>query len=457
MSYIPHTDADRREMLSAIGVEAIDDLFNDIPQALRIARLNLPHGMSELEVARHLAALAEQNANLNEYACFLGAGAYDHFVPSVVRALTARGEFATAYTPYQPEVSQGSLQAIFEYQTMICELTGMPVSNASMYDGASALAESALLTTAASRTRGDILIAKSVHPDYRATVATYMQGHDESPQEIPYDDKTGAIRLDILESMLSDKTAGVLIQHPNLFGALEPMAEIGDLVKRAGASFVASVNPVSLGLLAPPSAYGADIVVGEGQPLGNAISFGGPYLGFFAVSEALTRKIPGRLIGETHDLEGRRANVMTLRAREQDIRREKATSNICTNQALNALAACIHLSAIGKEGFRKLAELNAQKAHYAAAQLASIHGFRTRFTAPFFNEFVVECPQDVGVLNRALRKQKILGGLELRRYYPELGHSALIAVTEMRTRAEIDALASGMAAAAQSHAPKVVR
>jgi glycine dehydrogenase subunit 1 len=437
--YTPHTDEEREEMLRAIGVESVDDLFDQIPENLRIARLNLPSGMSELEVARHVRSLAARNANLDDYISFLGAGAYDHFIPSVVRVLTSRGEFSTAYTPYQPEVSQGTLQAVYEYQTLICALTGMDIANASMYDGASALAEAAILCLHATR-RNEVVIARSVHPEYRATVATYLRGADVRIREVDYDDDTGTTRLDALESNVCDKTAAVVVQHPNFFGALEPVDEIRRLAHGAGALYVACVNPVSLGVLRPPGEYGADVVVGEGQPLGNPLAFGGPYLGFFAVTSALMRRVPGRLSGETQDTDGRRACVLTLRAREQDIRREKATSNICTNQALNALAACVHLSALGRRGFSELAELNLQKAHYAHRVLTALPGVAGRFSAPFFNEFVLRLPRDVEATNQRLLQRRIIGGLPLRRFYPNLGDCCLFAVTETRTRADIHAL-----------------
>ena len=434
-------------MLEVIGVNSIDDLFLDIPEDLRIARLNVADGLTELDLTRHMRSIAAKNANLDDYASFLGAGAYDHFLPSVVTPLILRGEFSTAYTPYQPEVSQGTLQAVYEYQTMICALTGMAISNASMYDGASAFAEAALVALNTTRGISEIVVAKTVHPEYRATLATYLRGRDVTIKEIPYDDATGTIDIAALEDAVSDKTAGVLVQYPNFFGALEPMTEIGEIAHKAGAQFVVAVNPISMGLLKPPGEYDADIVVGEGHALGNPIAFGGPYLGFFAVSEKLIRRIPGRLSGETTDVDGRRACVLTLRAREQDIRREKATSNICTNQALNALAACVYLAAVGKEGMREVATLNAQKAHYALGQL-SVNGFESRFDAPFFNEFVVKYPSDVETLNEALLDEKIIGGLPLGRFYPELSDCALVAVTEMRTREQIDAMAATLKQAA---------
>ncbi|GIX07092.1 MAG: glycine dehydrogenase [Candidatus Poribacteria bacterium] len=441
MSYVPHTEAERREMLQAIGVSSIEELFADIPAALRRTHWNLPQGLSELEVVRHLTALAEKNETLDRYVCFLGAGAYDHYIPAVVEALVSRGEFATAYTPYQPEVSQGTLQAIFEYQSLICELTGMPVANASMYDGASALAEAALLALNAARNREEILLLRSIHPEYRTTVRTYLTPRKTPIRTVPFEAKTGTVDLEALEAQLSDRTAAVLVQYPNFFGCLEPMAAIAERTKRAGALLVVCTNPIALGVLKPPGQYGADIVVGEGQPLGNPIAFGGPYLGFFAVTEALMRRMPGRVVGETRDRAGRRAFVMTLRAREQDIRREKATSNICTNQSLNALAACVYLAALGKEGLREVATLNLQKAHYAAERLGALPGFSLRFSAPFFNEFVLKCSVAPERLIEYALKHQVLAGLPLRRWEPELPEGLLLCVTERRTREEIDRLA----------------
>lgn len=432
-------------MLDAIGVDSIDDLFLDIPEELRIARLDLPDGLSEMDTLRHLRSFAGRNANLDDYVSFLGAGAYDHFIPAVVGAITSRGEFATAYTPYQPEVSQGTLQAIFEYQSLICALTDMDVSNASLYDGASATAEAALLALNVGRKRDEIVVARSVHPEYRATVRTYLTGASATCVEAPYDPATGVTDLAALRRLVSERTAGVVVQQPNFFGGLEPTAEIGDIARGAGAQYIANVNPISLALLKPPGAYGADVVVGEGQPLGAEVSYGGPYLGFFAVTEKLMRRTPGRLVGETRDVDGKRANVLTLRAREQDIRREKATSNICTNQSLNALAACVYMCAMGKEGIQEVAELCLRKAHYLRDRLCDLPGIEPLFSAPYFHEFAVRLPGDVAATMSALADRGFLGGVPLGRFDPGLSDCALLAVTERRTRDEMDRFVSAVA------------
>jgi glycine dehydrogenase subunit 1 len=425
-------------MLDAIGVDTIDDLFLDISEELRIARSGLPDGLSEMDTLRHMHALAGQNANLDEYVSFLGAGSYDHFIPSVVGAMTSRGEFATAYTPYQPEVSQGTLQSIFEYQSLICALTGLDVSNASLYDGASATAEAVLLALNVGRGRDDIVLVGGLHPEYRATVATYLTGQSATFVDAPRDAASGVTDLDALRQLVGDTTAAVAVQHPNFFGCLEPTAEIGAVAKDAGAQFVAVVNPISLAVLAPPGEYGADIAVGEGQPLGNDVSYGGPSLGFFAVTDKLMRRTPGRLVGETHDADGRRANVLTLRAREQDIRREKATSNICTNQSLNALAACVYMCAMGKEGMREVAYLCLRKAHYLHDRLCELPGVQPAFDAPFFHEFALRLDADVDATLASLAEQRFLGGVPLGRFDAALSDVLLLAVTERRTRDEMD-------------------
>ena len=432
-------------MLDAIGVDSIDDLFLDIPEELRIARLNMPDGLSEMDTLRHLRSLSERNAHLDEYVSFLGAGAYDHFIPSVVGAITSRGEFATAYTPYQPEVSQGTLQAIFEYQSLICALTEMDVSNASLYDGASATAEAALLALNVGRGRDEIVLLGGVHPEYRATVETYLSGAAGECIAAACDPATGVTDLDALRGLVSDRTAGVVMQHPNFFGCLEPAAAIGEIAHGAGAQFIANVNPISLALLQPPGAYGADIVVGEGQPLGNEVSYGGPYLGFFAVTDKLMRRTPGRLVGETRDIEGRRANVLTLRAREQDIRREKATSNICTNQSLNALAACVYMCAVGKQGIQEVAELCLRKAHYLRDRLCELPGVEPEFSAPVYHEFALRLPGEVDATMSALADRGFLGGVPLGRFDDSLSDCALLAVTERRTRAEMDRFVDAVA------------
>lgn len=439
MNYIANTDEQRAEMLRDIGVKTFDELLHDIPAELRDIRLNLPEGLAELELIRHLRELSEGNVNLDQFTSYLGAGAYDQFIPSVVKAMLSRGEFYTAYTPYQPEVSQGTLQAIYEYQSLICELTKMAVSNASMYDGASALGEAAILALNASK-GSEIVVSSACHPEYRTVVRSYLHGVDIPVHEIPFS-PDGTTDLEKLAAVVNEDTAGVLLQNPNFFGCVEPMEDAAEIAHANGALFVACVNPISLGLLKPPGEYGADLAVGEGQPLGNPISFGGPYLGFFAVTEKLMRKIPGRLSGQTTDSEGRRGFVLTLQAREQHIRREKATSNICTNQALNALAACVYLSTMGKNGIRDVASLNLQKSHYAQNKLGEIDGFERKFSAPFFNEFVLQCPKPPDDINEELLNHKIIGGLPIEKFYPGLKNSALFCVTEMRTRDEIDALA----------------
>ncbi len=443
MDYISNTDEQRREMLREIGVESFDELLIDIPEALRNIKLNLPDALSELELIKKLQELSEQNADLNHYTSYLGAGAYDHFIPSVVQHITSRSEFYTSYTPYQPEVSQGTLQAIYEYQSLVCELTGMDVSNASLYDGASALGEAAILTLNATN-RTEIVISETTHPEYRTVLKSYLHGLETPVHEIPYT-KDGMTDLDCLADAVNEHTAGVLLQNPNFFGCIEQMAEAAEIAHAAGALFVACVNPISLGILKAPGEYGADVAVGEGQPLGNPLAFGGPYLGFFAVTQKLMRKMPGRVSGQTKDTEGRRGFVLTLQAREQHIRREKATSNICTNQALNALAACVYLSAMGKRGIQEVAHLNVQKSHYAQEKLCELDGFARKFAAPFFNEFVLQCNANPNDINKKLLEQKIIGGLPLEKFYPELQNCVLFCVTEMRTKEDIDTLCKALA------------
>jgi glycine dehydrogenase subunit 1 len=436
--YISNTPEQQLEMLASIGLETIEDLFQDIPEQVRLRRdLDLPPAVAETELVKLMREKAQQNCHLDEYACFLGAGAYDHFVPSVIDQLISRQEFYTAYTPYQPEISQGTLQSIFEYQTMICELTGMDVSNASMYDGASALAEAALMACQATR-RSKVLVAKSVHPESREVVNTYCRFRGVSVEETGY--SNGQVDLNGLEEKLTPDIAAVLVQTPNFFGIIESLQEIGDLAHRNKSLFIVSVDPISLALLKSPGELGADIVVGEGQALGNAISFGGPYLGFFAATEKLMRKMPGRIVGQTKDKFGNRGFVLTIQTREQHIRREKATSNICSNQALNALTATIYLTLLGKKGLKEVANLCLQKSHYAYKELINTGNFSPLFTAPFFKEFAVKSTVPVDELNEKLLAEKIVGGYSLERSYPELAGGWLIAVTEKRTKEEIDSL-----------------
>ncbi|MBP7176516.1 MAG: aminomethyl-transferring glycine dehydrogenase subunit GcvPA [Thermoclostridium sp.] len=434
--YIPNTHAQQMEMLKDIGLASMEDLFAAIPQNVRLKReLNLPAALSEMELTGQMSRMSAKNSNTDEYACFLGAGAYDHYIPAVVASLLARQEFYTAYTPYQPEISQGTLQAIFEYQTMICRLTGMDVANASMYDGSSALAEAA---SAACHTTGrkEILAALSVHPESREVLSTYSRFSGNKVTEVGF--QRGRLDLAELEAKLSEKTAAVVVQSPNFFGAIEDLKEIAFIAHKAKALLIVSCDPISLAILKSPGELGADIAVGEGQSMGNPLSFGGPYLGFFAAKKELLRRMPGRIVGETFDKEGRRAFVLTVQTREQHIRREKATSNICSNQALNALAATIYLTAMGKQGLRKVALLCVSKAHYAYEQLLKTGLFQPCFDAPFFKEFAVYYNGNVTELNQKLLQYGIIGGYDLEKQYSTMKNGYLVAVTEKRTREEID-------------------
>ncbi|MCR4407247.1 MAG: aminomethyl-transferring glycine dehydrogenase subunit GcvPA [Anaerolineae bacterium] len=455
MTYVPHSQAERQAMLAAIGVDRVEDLFADVPEALRFPEISLPEPLSEPEILRELQGMSESNADLDHYACFLGAGAYNHYVPSVVDHVLSRSEFYTAYTPYQPEVSQGTLQTIFEYQSMICALTGMDVANASHYDGATSMAEAVLMAVAVSRDkRRKVILSPTIHPEYRETVRTYTQGMgltvvgDELSawgQGIDFDPQA-------LKALLDSDTACLIVQNPDFFGQMKSPAALqalADAVHAAGALFVISADPISLGLFTPPGDYGADIVIGEGQPLGNAISFGGPYLGYFACKDRFKHKMAGRLVGETVDTQGRRGFVLTLTAREQHIRREKATSNICSNQALCALAAGVYLATLGKRGLRTVAELCYHKAHYAASQIAALNGYQLVSKEPFFKEFVVRFPKPVAEVNRYLLDEwGIIGGYDLGQVYPHLAGHALLCVTEMNSRADIDDLVQALKEAA---------
>ncbi len=441
--YIPNTNHDRTEMLKAIGVASVDDLFSDVPRELRYPQLNLPRALSEMELTRELGALAARNANLDEHACFLGAGAYRHYVPAIVPHLVFRSEFYTAYTPYQAEISQGTLQTIFEYQTMICQLTGMDAANASHYDGATATAEAAILALNHLPDRNKVIVAPTLHPEYRATLRTYLAGHTDL--RVVGDENLAATLAAVLDKHLDNQTACVIAANPDFLGEMRDLQTTADRVHTAGALFVVSAYPISLGLYRAPGDYGADIVVGEGQSLGNPIAFGGPYLGIFATKEKIQRKMAGRLVGETVGTKGERGFVLTLQAREQHIRREKASSNICTNQALCALAAGVYLSTLGKDGLRRVAELCYHKAHYAARKINALAGYRVNLKQEFFNEFVVECPAPVAAINAHLRAQKIVGGYDLSRDYPQMRNAMLVAVTEMNTREEIDEFVDALA------------
>jgi glycine dehydrogenase subunit 1 len=436
MSYIPHTEAERQQMLAAIGVTTIEDLFEAVPATHRFPRLDMPEPLSEMEVTAELQALAEANEHAGDFALFRGAGAYHHFIPSVVNHMLLRGEFYTAYTPYQPEVSQGTLQATYEYQSMMCALTGLDAANASHYDGATSLAEAVTMALEVTRRkRNKVILSPAISPQYRAVVRTYHQGGD-----VRIVGDKGQADLPDLIDMLDENTAMLAVSYPNYFGQIEDMKKLAEKVHEAGALLVMVVNPLALGLLKSPGELGADIAVGEGQPLGVPLSFGGPYLGFFACREKYVRKIAGRIIGETVDQDGKRAYVMTLRPREQDIRREKATSNICTNQGLMALAASIYLALMGKNGMRHVAELCYHKAHYAADRIAELEGYSVNRDRPFFNEFLVQCPRPVKEINARLIEEGIIGGHDIGEEYPHLKDHMLLCVTEMNTRAEIDAL-----------------
>jgi len=443
MPYIPNNAEDQRAMLQAIGASSLEDLLAMVPPELRLDReLALPPALGELELSTHMAELAARNTAAGQRVCFLGGGSYDHFIPAVVDFVAARSEFYTCYTPYQAEASQGTLQAIFEYQTLITRLTGMDVSNASVYDGATAAAEAVLMATSATD-RPRVVTAASVHPEYRQVLATYLR--NLAAELVTVGAPGGAVAPQQLAASVDDRTACVLIQHPNFFGCLEEVKLLGEIARRAGAVFVVAVDPISLGLLARPSEYGADIVVAEGQSLGSPMAFGGPYLGILACREPFLRRMPGRLVGQTVDRERRRCWVLTLQAREQHIRREKATSNICTNQGLLALRAAVYLAAMGPEGLRSAAHLCLQKAHYALDRLKSLPGFAAAFDRPTFKEFVVRVAD--GQVERRLDKalaEGIFAGIPLARWYPELADGLLVAVTEKRTQAEIDRLAAAL-------------
>lgn len=444
MHYLPHTDEDVRQMLATIGVETVEDLFVEIPAAIRLNRpLQLPPALSESELLRELDRLAMQNASLNCWTSFLGAGAYNHFIPAVVDHLASRSEFYTAYTPYQPEISQGTLQAIFEYQTLICQLTGMEVANASMYDGASATAEAALMAVRATR-RKRLLLSAGLHPEYRQTITAYCRYLGLELVDVPLD-ATGRTDRQALEAALDEKTAAFIVGYPNFYGVIEPLAELaGPVHARKALLVTATAEGIALGLLKSPGACGADIAVGEGQSFGLPVSYGGPGVGFFAARKKAVRSLPGRLVGETVDNRGQRGFVLTLSTREQHIRREKATSNICSNQGLCALMVTIYLSLLGKQGIREVAEHNLAKAAYARERIAGLPGFRLPHSAPVFNEFVVECPRPAGELLAHLEQEGILGGVDLRRFDSERDDRLLVCVTEQNSRQDIDRLVAGL-------------
>lgn len=440
--YIPNGQKEKETMLKSIGVDSIEDLFSDIPDEVKLNRkLNINAPYSEIELNRHMKEISVKNVNLESNTCFLGAGAYDHYIPSVVDHISGRSEFYTAYTPYQPEISQGTLQAIFEYQTMICDLTGMEVSNASMYDGGTAAAEAAIIAATNTR-RNKILVSKTVHPDTRKVLKTYMRFREIEYVEV---EETGGVTdLDELKYLVDKNTAGLIVQNPNFFGIVEDFTEVEKLIHGNKSMLIMSVDPISLGVLKTPSEIGADIVVGEGQSLGNSLNFGGPYLGFMAVTSKLMRKIPGRIVGQSEDVDGRRAFVLTLQAREQHIRRQKATSNICSNQSLVALRAAVYMSLLGKDGLREVALQSMQKAHYAFNELTKSGKYKPLFNKPFFQEFVVKGDIEVSKITTELLKNGMIGGYEIGKDYPSYKDAMMFAVTEKRTRAEIDKLVQVM-------------
>jgi len=444
--YIPTTPEERRRMLEVIGVRSVEDLFADVPQSVRLGRpLRLRPVLSDPEVLRYLGGLAERNAHADRLACFVGAGAYDHFVPPAVWQLAGRGEFLTAYTPYQAEVMQGELQATYEYQTMVCELLGMEVANASMYDGASALGEAAVMARDLTG-RDRVVVSQAVHPEYRQVLRTYTE--PLGIQVVERRHEGGITPAD--PRAVDTRTAAVVVQHPNFFGCLEDVRGWAEVAHRVGALLVvACSDPLAFGLLEPPGALGADIVAAEGQPLGNPLNFGGPYLGIIATRNKFVRRMPGRLVGATVDRYGRRGFVLTLQTREQHIRREKATSNICTNEALNALAAAVYLSLLGPQGVRQVAELCLRKAHYLKAQVAQLEGVGVLFAAPTFHEFVVRTPRPAAALVRAVAREGFLAGLPLGRFYRGMQNALLVCVTETRTRDEIDRFVEALARASR--------
>ncbi len=434
MPYTYNTPAQQDEMLQAIGADSIDELFDSIPEAMKLGRpLLIPPALGELELTAHMQELARQNSNITDNVCFLGAGSYDHFVPAVIDTIASRGEFYTSYTPYQPEVSQGNLQVMFEYQTLICQLTGMDVSNASLYDGGSAAVEAMLMAVSITRRHNRVLVLESVHPEYRQILETYFTTIGTEVVTLSSPDQ--------LSESLDETTAAVLMQSPNFFGNVEDISAIAEQVHQAGALLVCSVDPISLGILKRPGDAGVDIVVAEGQSLGTPLLYGGPYLGIMACREEFVRRLPGRIAGQTVDQDGNRCWVLTLQTREQHIRREKATSNICTNQGLFALRAAIYLSVMGPQGMRNVADLCLQKAHYAHQQLTQLDRFEAVGEQPFFKEFVVRDKQNdvAGLLDKG-EDFNIFAGVALGKWYPQYEDCLLIAVTEKRTIDEINQL-----------------
>jgi glycine dehydrogenase subunit 1 len=442
--HFPNTQADREAMLKATGSSSFEDLLVDIPEAVRIeGGLNLAPALSEFEARKLLGSLAALNASSEEYACFMGGGSYDHYVPSIVGEITSRPEFYTAYTPYQAEISQGTLQCIYEFQTFIARLTGMEISNASLYDGATAVAEAVLMALGMTR-KNKVVASGCLNPMRLGVISTYLEGGDT--QVVTTGRGDGMTRAEDIAALIDEDTACVVVESPNFFGVVEDLEAIGKAVKEKNVVFIVSSDPTSLGILAPPSAFGADVVVGEGQALGNPMSYGGPNLGFMATTRKHMRKLPGRIVGRTVDADGKPCFCLTLQTREQHIRRERATSNICTNQALNALSATVYLAWLGEQGLRELGVTCLSLAGYAARELEA-RGIRPRFAGPFFKEFVVDLPVDAEAFVEEALEHRVLAGVPLGRFYPDLGSSLLVAFTEKRTREEIDVLVALIAGA----------
>lgn len=441
MPYIPHTEKDISRILETVGASSVDDLLGSLPPALRVkGPLNLPKGLPEQELKGLLKGLSDKNSTVEDFSSFLGAGAYNHYIPSVVASLLSRSEFYTSYTPYQPELSQGTLQAVFEYQTLVCQLTAMDVSNASLYDGASATAEAVLMARRITGRHG-VVLSSALHPEYRDTVKTYLKGSGDHISEVMHCAEEGRTLLGALAGAVSSETACVVVQHPNFFGSLEDVGELARVIhEKKGLLIVVTNEAVSLGLLKPPGELGADIAVGDNQSFGNPLSYGGPHLGFMATKTEYVRQMPGRLVGQTVDKNGSTAFCLTFATREQHIRREKATSNICTNHGLCALAASVHMVSLGSKGLKRLALLNLSKAEYLKARLAEA-GVKPAFTSPTFNEFTVKVNGDPDAILKRLLKKRIMGGLSLKRFHPGLSTHLLVAATELNSRQDIDRFA----------------
>lgn len=436
-SYLPDTEKDRQEMLETIGASSVEELFSEIPEEVRMREsMKVPNALSETELMKQMKQLAEKNHTAADYPIFMGAGVYDHYIPSVVDAVTSRSEFLTAYTPYQPEASQGELQALFEFQTMICELTGMDVSNSSLYDGFTSLGEACNLATSVTK-KSTVLVSSALHPQAREVLQTYAYGMEYTIEEVPLDGEKTDVQQ--LTEQVGDETAAVVVQYPNFFGSIEDLKAIKEATADSKALLIVMANPLALALLEAPGKLGADIVVGDTQPLGLPMSYGGPHCGYFAVKKKYMRKVPSRIVGQTTDTEGKRGFVMTLQTREQHIRREKATSNMSSNQALNALASAVCMAALGKKGIQEMAQQNVDKSHYLAKTLSE-KGLTVLNEAPFFHEFVVKLDKSIDEVNAKLLKDGFIGGYDVSRWVGQ-DNCMLLCVTEKRTKAEIDVFA----------------